>query len=271
LHACLISCCINGICSFIFFVLLCWKDKFLICIRGPKSGQGASRQHTSRPEATPLDFVVRPQSKIDPEEIRARAKQQVQDQRRLKVSSSFFFMHADFIILHLPGTCIIFNWEHTELCCLFWIGSCNIFFTPPLLWSFFIFYFLPFFLFLLFLLLHTPPPPRSLLFWQRLETSNNHNPNTHLTTKHGLNGNLFFIWVVYGVEATKHDHGYGTWVQHYLDTMIRLIFKKLDTHIAWIRQKLCAHKYPHTIYDGLIHIQDTNTYMIWVHDSVSRQ
>lgn len=39
----------------------------------------------SRPEATPLDFVVRPQSKIDPEEIRARAKQVMQDQRRLKV------------------------------------------------------------------------------------------------------------------------------------------------------------------------------------------
>lgn len=33
----------------------------------------------------PLDFMVRPQSKIDPDEIRARAKQTVQDQRRLKV------------------------------------------------------------------------------------------------------------------------------------------------------------------------------------------
>lgn len=33
----------------------------------------------------PLDFVVRPQSKIDPDEIRARAKQVVHDQRRLKV------------------------------------------------------------------------------------------------------------------------------------------------------------------------------------------
>ena len=37
----------------------------------------------------PLDFVVRPQSKIDPDEIRARAKQVVQDQRRLKVSVLF--------------------------------------------------------------------------------------------------------------------------------------------------------------------------------------
>ena len=33
----------------------------------------------------PLDFVVRPQSKVDPEEIRARAKQVAHDQRRLKV------------------------------------------------------------------------------------------------------------------------------------------------------------------------------------------
>ncbi|KAI3680059.1 hypothetical protein L2E82_50796 [Cichorium intybus] len=33
-----------------------------------------------------LDFVVRPQSKIDPDEIRSRAKQVVQDQRRLKMN-----------------------------------------------------------------------------------------------------------------------------------------------------------------------------------------
>ena len=51
-----------------------------------KSGQSGSRQHASRPEASPLDFVIRPQSKIDPEQIRARAKQQVQDQRRLKMN-----------------------------------------------------------------------------------------------------------------------------------------------------------------------------------------
>ncbi|RZS22227.1 hypothetical protein BHM03_00054970 [Ensete ventricosum] len=55
--------------------------------RGRKSGNAASRQHASRPEALPLDFVVRPQSKVDPEEVRARAKQVVQDQRRLKVSN----------------------------------------------------------------------------------------------------------------------------------------------------------------------------------------
>ncbi|KAJ9555184.1 hypothetical protein OSB04_009798 [Centaurea solstitialis] len=50
-----------------------------------KSGSSSSRL-TSRPEAMPLDFVVRPQSKIDPDEIRARAKQVVQDQRRLKMN-----------------------------------------------------------------------------------------------------------------------------------------------------------------------------------------
>ncbi|CAL4951498.1 unnamed protein product [Urochloa decumbens] len=51
-----------------------------------KSGQSSSRQHASRPEASPLDFVIRPQSKIDPEQIRARAKQAVQDQRRMKMN-----------------------------------------------------------------------------------------------------------------------------------------------------------------------------------------
>lgn len=51
-----------------------------------KSSQSSSRQHASRPEAMPLDFMVRPQSKIDPDEIRARAKQVVPDQRRLKMN-----------------------------------------------------------------------------------------------------------------------------------------------------------------------------------------
>ncbi|CAL9059775.1 protein IWS1 homolog 1-like [Musa acuminata AAA Group] len=54
--------------------------------QGRKSGNAAARQHASRPEALPLDFVVRPQSKVDPEEVRARAKQVVQDQRRLKMN-----------------------------------------------------------------------------------------------------------------------------------------------------------------------------------------
>ncbi|KAK4389181.1 protein IWS11 [Sesamum angolense] len=53
---------------------------------GSKSGQSSSRQHASRPEAMSMDFVVRPQSKVDPDEVRARAKQMVQDQRRAKVA-----------------------------------------------------------------------------------------------------------------------------------------------------------------------------------------
>eukprot|EP01018_Ginkgo_biloba_P021440 Gb_01207 [translate_table: standard] len=51
-----------------------------------KPGQAGYRQHASRPEALPMDFVVRPQSKIDPDEIRARAKQQKQDERRMKMN-----------------------------------------------------------------------------------------------------------------------------------------------------------------------------------------
>ncbi|XP_008777045.1 protein IWS1 homolog 1-like [Phoenix dactylifera] len=54
--------------------------------QGRRSGQAASRQHASRPEALPLDFIVRPQSKVDPEEVRARAKQSGQDQHRLKMN-----------------------------------------------------------------------------------------------------------------------------------------------------------------------------------------
>ncbi|CAN4097851.1 unnamed protein product [Withania somnifera] len=54
--------------------------------QGQKSGQSSVRQLTSRPEAMSMDFVVRPQSKIDPEEVRARARAMVQDQRRMKMN-----------------------------------------------------------------------------------------------------------------------------------------------------------------------------------------
>ncbi|XP_021724660.1 protein IWS1 homolog 1-like [Chenopodium quinoa] len=53
---------------------------------GRKAGPSASMLHASRPEATPMDFVIRPQSKIDPDEIRARAKQHQVDERRLKMN-----------------------------------------------------------------------------------------------------------------------------------------------------------------------------------------
>ncbi|GAB2290695.1 hypothetical protein Dimus_024970, partial [Dionaea muscipula] len=51
-----------------------------------KSGQSKVRQLTIRPEAMPMDFVVRPQSKIDPDEVRARAKQTVQRQCRIQMN-----------------------------------------------------------------------------------------------------------------------------------------------------------------------------------------
>jgi len=56
-----------------------------VCLTWDRSGESSSGQHASRPEATPLDFVIRPQSKIDPDEIRAPAKQAAQDQHRMKV------------------------------------------------------------------------------------------------------------------------------------------------------------------------------------------
>lgn len=62
---------------------MCYK---ILVFRGRKSGPSASRLHALRPEATPMDFVIRPQSKIDPDEIRARAKQQQMDERRMKVN-----------------------------------------------------------------------------------------------------------------------------------------------------------------------------------------
>lgn len=69
--------------------------------RGRKSGQGgSSRQYTTRPEASALDYMIRPQSKVDPEEIRARAKQNVPDPRRQKVScfSTIHFLISTFHI-----------------------------------------------------------------------------------------------------------------------------------------------------------------------------
>ncbi|CAL9765171.1 unnamed protein product [Musa acuminata subsp. burmannicoides] len=51
-----------------------------------RTGQAATRQHVSVPEALPLDFVVRPRSLVDPEEVRAQAKQVMHDQHRLKIN-----------------------------------------------------------------------------------------------------------------------------------------------------------------------------------------
>ncbi|KAK7366996.1 hypothetical protein VNO80_09001 [Phaseolus coccineus] len=63
-------------------------------ISQPRAGESSSRQHASRPEATPLDFIIRPQSKIDPDEIRARAKQAAQDQQRMKMNKKLQQLRA---------------------------------------------------------------------------------------------------------------------------------------------------------------------------------
>ncbi|KAH6805102.1 hypothetical protein C2S51_029933 [Perilla frutescens var. frutescens] len=49
--------------------------------QGQKYGPSSSKKHASRPEAMSMDFVVRPQSKVDPEAVRARAKQTGQGHR----------------------------------------------------------------------------------------------------------------------------------------------------------------------------------------------
>uniref|UniRef100_A0A7N0TYU6 TFIIS N-terminal domain-containing protein n=2 Tax=Kalanchoe fedtschenkoi TaxID=63787 RepID=A0A7N0TYU6_KALFE len=54
--------------------------------QGSKQGESSARSLTTRPEAMSLDFTIRPQSKIDPEAVRARAKQNQQDQRRMKMN-----------------------------------------------------------------------------------------------------------------------------------------------------------------------------------------
>ncbi|KAH6805101.1 Transcription elongation factor family protein [Perilla frutescens var. frutescens] len=62
--------------------------------KGRKSGPSSSSQRASRPEAMLMDFVVRPQSKVDPEAVRARAKRMVQDQPRAKLSKKLEEMRA---------------------------------------------------------------------------------------------------------------------------------------------------------------------------------
>ncbi|XP_024379704.1 protein IWS1 homolog 1 [Physcomitrium patens] len=51
-----------------------------------KRGDPGYRQHASRPEALPLDFVRRPESKVDPQELQNRARQQRQDEKRMKMN-----------------------------------------------------------------------------------------------------------------------------------------------------------------------------------------
>ncbi|KAG6552956.1 hypothetical protein Mapa_005293 [Marchantia paleacea] len=51
-----------------------------------KPGDPGYRYHASRPQAMPLDFVVRPASRVDAEDVRARAKQLRMDERRAKMN-----------------------------------------------------------------------------------------------------------------------------------------------------------------------------------------
>ncbi|KAK9152930.1 hypothetical protein Sjap_000410 [Stephania japonica] len=53
--------------------------------RGKKSVQPSSSEHVYRPEASTMDYVIRPHSKIDSNEVRERAKLAVQSQHRLKI------------------------------------------------------------------------------------------------------------------------------------------------------------------------------------------
>ncbi|MCL7051572.1 hypothetical protein MKW94_018364 [Papaver nudicaule] len=72
-------------------VMLNDLDEF---IRQRSCSEPWSSQHASKPEASPLNFVVRPQSKIDPYEIRARAKLVVPDKCRLKINKKLQHMKA---------------------------------------------------------------------------------------------------------------------------------------------------------------------------------
>ncbi|KAG9150478.1 hypothetical protein Leryth_010856 [Lithospermum erythrorhizon] len=63
------------------------RDDDLDLSQGPKAGPSSSRMlHASRPEAMSMDFVVRPQSKVDPDEVRARGRHAMQNQKHLKMN-----------------------------------------------------------------------------------------------------------------------------------------------------------------------------------------
>lgn len=61
-------------------------DDLLELSQGRKSGPSTSRQHASRPEAVSMDFMVRPQSNVDPEAVQAREKLMAQNQPRAKLN-----------------------------------------------------------------------------------------------------------------------------------------------------------------------------------------
>ncbi|PIA61629.1 hypothetical protein AQUCO_00300861v1 [Aquilegia coerulea] len=65
-----------------------YRDADLDFSEGTKSCQPSStsiQQHVSRPEPLPMDFIVRPLSKINPDMVRERAKQREKDQVQQRI------------------------------------------------------------------------------------------------------------------------------------------------------------------------------------------
>ncbi|EYU23305.1 hypothetical protein MIMGU_mgv1a026347mg, partial [Erythranthe guttata] len=58
------------------------------------SGVSSSRPHASRPDPAALDYAVRPQSKIDPVEVRARVKNSGHNEHRAKLNKKLQEMRA---------------------------------------------------------------------------------------------------------------------------------------------------------------------------------
>lgn len=61
----------------------------LVHRRELKPGDPGYRYHASRPQALPLDFVIRPASKVDAESVRAHAKLQRIEEKRSKVMEDY--------------------------------------------------------------------------------------------------------------------------------------------------------------------------------------
>ncbi|GMH07074.1 hypothetical protein Nepgr_008914 [Nepenthes gracilis] len=87
-----------------------------------KSGQSSSRQLTTRPEAMPMDFVIRPQSKVDPDEVRARAKQAGQDQHRLKMNKKLQHLKSTKK-KQLQATKVSFRFGRNEMASPGWLSQ----------------------------------------------------------------------------------------------------------------------------------------------------
>ncbi|KAF5184596.1 Transcription factor iws1 [Thalictrum thalictroides] len=70
-------------------VMTLYTDVDLDFSEGQKSPKQSSTQHVSRPEPLPMDFVVRPLSKINPDMVRERAKQRDQAKVQQRIHKKF--------------------------------------------------------------------------------------------------------------------------------------------------------------------------------------